>query len=164
MSIKSRTTILLICFLVLTGHFIILTTYLIKPGTLNSWYIYPYFHQSWGLFVPPPNKNYHLYYANRDYKIQGDILSSIITSRPYNSLNGKELFLIALTNSLFYFEQQAKENNINQGKIDHNQNLKMLEIFTKNYLYHSGMKDTSGIKLIIYIKDINNTTERVYYN
>jgi hypothetical protein len=144
-------------------HFLLVTVYANKPTTNRtkidyyaSFYVYPYFHQNWNLFVPPPSSNYSLI-AYTD-KGEIDIFKTILTKHRNNRFAGNEPLVIALTNSIHYFEKNVTTKNC---KITDDKNFKIIEHFVKNYLAE---KKTDAFKLILLTSDLVTKQNRYYYN
>jgi len=159
-------------------HFLLLSFYLVKPNNLSVKYCYPYFHQSWNLFVPPPNCNYNLYvYFPQKEKSNAanttldttdlkyfDVFDEIVENHQKNRLKGYEPLLIALSNSIHYFEKEAEEQKFTAGKVEHNVNFDIIEKFVKNYVKVVKHNNTNGLKMILLVNPTNNGKQRVYYN
>lgn len=88
--------------------FIYCTSLKIKNQKLNyicNLYIYPVFHQNWGLFVPAPNTQRKLfvrYKNNNEFTNWQDILNLEIMNHKKNRLLGGETKVLLLSNSLIY--------------------------------------------------------------
>src|SRR4051812_31267263 len=88
------------------SHFILICSYLIKPNLYSISYTYPFFHQNWNLFVPPPNSNYYLYVYNKNSTAESmDVFGEILMGHQKNRFRGYGPILIALSNSIHYFEK-----------------------------------------------------------
>jgi len=127
-----------------------------KISYYSAFYTYPYFHQNWNLFVPPPGSNYNLIVYNDSIKM--DIFSEILTKHQTNRLAGYEPLLIALSNSIHYFEKNTMLKN---GKVQNDKNFTIIEHFAKNYL---AKKKIHSFKLIMLTSDLLTKKTRYYYN
>jgi len=102
---------------ILFFHFIFIIIYVspLKPlnSKLNGYsrkYVYPLFHQSWGLFVPAPsNKNYLFVKINNNSHWQ--LLFPInLSSMPHSKIIGGDAISLLFSNSIVY------ELNVLQSK------------------------------------------------
>lgn len=142
-------------------HFLGVAIYCLKGQKPNSklsyyasFYVYPYFHQNWNLFVPPPTKNYRLIAYNTN--IKKDVFIELLTNHKANRLAGYEPLLIALSNSIYYFEIGT---NLKNGKVIDDKNFEIISHFISNYLYRE-----NHLKIILVVVDVNTKKERLYYN
>lgn len=142
-------------------HFSLIVIYNVSPGKYSNFYVYPYFHQNWNLFVPPPDSNYQL--LIKDEKGGTDILSELIVNHQSNRLAGNEALLLALTNSIHYFEKTALENNFINGKVENNYNFAIIEKTVNAYFANKKIKHPP-FKLILIVSPLNLEAKRVYYN
>ena len=125
-----------------------------KLSYYASFYAYPYFHQNWNLFVPPPTKNYRLIAYNTN--IKKDVFNELLAKHKANRLAGYEPLLIALSNSIYYFENSTK---LKKGKVVNDKNFEIISHFIRNYLCRE-----THLKIILVVVDVNTKQERVYYN
>jgi hypothetical protein len=138
-----------------------------KNGKFDSyakWYVYPWFHQAWNLFVPPPDCNYKLLarYENSGNQC-ADIFNEIVLKHQTNRLRGYGPVLIAFVNSIHYFEKNATQKDIN-GPVTNDINFKILEHAVLNYINHTRNLHLSKIKLILLVENIHDAKPRVYFN
>ena len=146
-------------------HFLVLGAYLIKPGFWSTAYSYPYFQQNWNLFVPPPNCNYNLYAYDFDHVSEkANVFSEITMKHQKNRLKGYGPLLIALSNSIHYFEKEALEQNFANGKVEKNDKFLMIEKFVRNYLKNTRPNEFKNVKIILSVNTISEGKQRVYYN
>jgi hypothetical protein len=147
------------------GHFALVSSYLIKPNPYSLLYSYPFFHQNWNLFVPPPDCNYYLYVYNKDQSPQViDVFNEILTQHQKNRLKGYEPLLIALSNSIYYFEKEAEAQNFTIGKATKNENYSIMEKIAKSYLKSTKKADTKNSKFILFVKSLTCKKTRIYFN
>lgn len=158
MNRRVKTGIIITAVVLLFLHFGMLFKYIFDPGNLSFYYVYPYFQQSWSLFVPPPHNNYNLfaeYNANGTHRL--DVFKEILTNHQTNRFGGSEALLIALSNSIHYFEKEPAPDV--RGT-----NFKIIEKFTINYLRQTRDIKLSQVKIILTI-DLDKPSElRVYHN
>jgi hypothetical protein len=144
-------------------HFSLLFFHPFHPNRFSSFYCYPYFYQDWKLFVPPPDSNYNLYatYENGGNQTT-DIFTEIMNSHRSNRLAGTESLLIALSNTIHYFEKETIPGKIE----DHNGGSKfsLIEKFAHSYLEHSRHIKLKELKLKLVVRSTVSGITKVYYN
>jgi hypothetical protein len=160
--------------LLLILHFTLVGKYLLKPDPISRWYAYPFFHQSWNLFVPPPENNYRLYvyavsdtfHANNKSALQPitELFGEINKAHQQNRFSGKGTLLLALTNSIHYFEKGTAPNNIKRGKVHNDINFMILEKFVKKYLASQKKLPDQAIKIVLWIKSTQKDELRIYFS
>ena len=161
---KWKTYFLTLCGTALLCHFVLICSYLIKPNVCSVFYSYPYFHQNWSLFVPPPNCNYNLYVYDENKTLSSDLFSEILISHHENRLKGYEFMLTALSNSIHYFEKEAESQKFNGGKVGKNEKFKIIEKIAKNYLTNTNNINAENVKIILTVSPIDGGKQRVYFN
>jgi hypothetical protein len=155
--------IILFTGFVLTAiHFSLLGAYLLNPGPVSFTYAYPYFHQNWNLFVPPPTANYRLYAYSEKTGLCTDIYSEILNHHRSNRLKGWGPLLIGLSNSIHYFEKEAIENRFYGGQVKDNLNFSIMQKIAESYLSSSGWKKSDDLRLILCVREPGRS--RIYYN
>ena len=127
-----------------------------KISYYSSFYCYPYFHQNWNLFVPPPTNNYTLIVYNDSIKI--NVFNELLIKHQNNKLGGYEPILLALSNSIHYFD---KNTILKSGKVTNDKNFVIVEHFVKKYLYK---KTKQPLNIILIINDVLIKQNRLYYN
>ncbi|MGZ4091353.1 MAG: hypothetical protein ACXVNO_11575, partial [Bacteroidia bacterium] len=139
-------------------HFLLLSAYVLKPGTYSSWYAYPFFHQSWNLFVPPPSNNYNLFaiYENKG-KQTADIFTEILVKHQTNRIGGSEALLLALSNTIHVYEKGNEPAKDSIG-------FKFIERFAKNYLNKTRNISLDHVKLILVVDQNSPANTRIYTN
>ena len=153
------------CFVLLAGHFCLIISYLKKPNSYSVFYTDPYFHQNWSLFVPPPECNYNLYVYNKyDNTSNTDIFRLILSKHQINRFSGNEALLMALSNSIHYFEKEAEEHNFKGGKVIGNEKFMIIEKFVSNYLKNTDSLNIENAKIILCVSSIKTQKLRVYFN
>jgi len=94
-------------------HFAFVLHYTLSAGSpstslldrYSSSYSYPYFHQSWKLFVPYPKTNYHIYARARTDKgwtAWTDLFEESVSAHQRNRLAGYELRVLTLSSATNY--------------------------------------------------------------
>jgi hypothetical protein len=166
--IKITAALLLLSLLAL--HFTLVTITAVSPDTSSklrfiAWYYnYPFFQQNWNLFVPPPSNNYNLYAS---FECEGqknlDVFSDIL-QRHSNRLAGYEPLVIAVSNSIYYFDANYKKPSSLNGPVRNDERFRMLEHFSQNYLEHLFRKKVNNLKLILVISSVKNKEQRIYFN
>lgn len=82
-------------------------------GKMKSYvfpYMYPYFHQSWSLFVPVPKENFNVYVKVHGEKWE-DVFQNVVRKHQSNRLGGNEDLMLAFSNGLMYYALSASETN-----------------------------------------------------
>ena len=107
---KRLFAIVLVCFVSI--HFTLMFFYCLpinlkneKVSFISRLYIYPVFHQNWGLFVPAPNEERRLYVrykVNNEFNSWEDILAREINAHKNNRVVGGEAKVLLFSNSLIY--------------------------------------------------------------
>ena len=87
-----------------------------------------------------------------------DIFNDILTKHQTNRFAGYEALLIALSNSLHYFE---KNTTLKNGKVQNDKNFAIIQHFTKKYLQS---KKIHSFKLIMLTSDVITKKTRCYYD
>jgi hypothetical protein len=147
---------------IMAAHFVLLGTYLLKPGPISFTYAYPYFHQDWNLFVPPPSANYRLYAVSEKSGMRTDIFAEILSNHQSNRLKGWGPLLTGLSNSIHYFEKEALENHFYGGPVKNNLNFNIMKKIAESYLNSSGRKNNNDIRLVLCVSE--QGLNRIYYN
>jgi hypothetical protein len=154
--------VLSIGMLLVLMHFAFIWLYMLKPNTASFLYVYPFFHQDWQLFAPPPKANYFLYLRGPGGKVT-DVFSEVSSSHQKNRLSGHEAFVLAFSNSIYHFEANALAAGFNSGNAGGNSDFAIVETMTRNYLTQKAGPLAEG-KLVLCIIDIQTKEQRVYFN
>ena len=131
---------------------------------ISQAYCYPFFHQSWNLFAPPPDANYKLFVDYEGCSAGCDIFSEVLHEHRKNSLKGLGPVLIALTNSIHYFEKNAVGTNKLTGPIKNDVYFDVMAHTVRNYINSSRHLQLSAIKIILVVEEVKNHSRRAYYN
>lgn len=129
-------------------------------------YVYPYFHQNWTIFVPPPTENFNIYVnyktknAHRDWR---DIFFEINTSHQKNRLAGNEFKLLAFANALRYYAISAKPHSKLIKTNNTNVNYLVLEKTIKQYLTLKEKQNIYELKIILGIRPVSCDTCKYYH-
>lgn len=160
MKLKYKIAAVTTAIVFLCSHFIFLFFYNFKPGKFSFFYTYPFFHQNWNLFVPPPKSNYNLYAiyeSDRGFQ-KTDIFQQLLIKHQGNRFSGAEPLLIAISNCIHYVETSSKPG------LSCDDNFKMIEKFANSYLNQTCILKSSNIKLILVVSNAKKLQARVYYN
>ena len=140
----------------------------IQKGKLDYYaqgYIYPYFHQNWNLFVPIPESNYKLFCEFENNGLQKvDIFSEIRIAHQTNRLKGYEPFLVAFTNSIYFFEKNTKQQNSINNSFVSDLSFKIIENAAQNYLEYTRKIKIQNLKVILVISQTITNKQKVYFN
>jgi len=152
-------------------HFIMLFFY--KPeGTkrnkldfYSALYVYPFFHQTWRLFSPPPDSNFKLYAHFEKSGIHKiDLFSEILQDHRSNRLKGLEPLLLAFVNSIHYFEKNTRYKDPVNGPVKNDLYFTMLEHSSRQYLKHKYKFEGGPLRLILVVENISNGEKKVFFN
>lgn len=123
-------------------------------------YVYPYFHQNWTLFVPPPKENFNIYVKynttnkQQDWK---DLYYEVNSRHQNNRLGGNEALLIAFSNALrYYFASSPQENYILPENTDGN--YAILKLVIQKYLWVREGETPQDLKIIVGSRELNGKT------
>ena len=125
-------------------------------------YVYPYFHQSWSLFVPVPKENFNVY-VKHDEQDWEDLFSKVYSSHQSNRLGGHEALMLALSNSLRYYASSVSETSGLEKDDDSNINFIVLKKIIASYYMVKNGEAPKNIQVIIRIKNINNRLDYSHY-
>ena len=174
MSIKNSAKIVLtwIGLFTLIIHFSFAFIYskpvLSQKGKLDYYsqgYIYPYFHQNWNLFVPIPQSNYKLFCEFENNGLKNiDVLAEIRITHQTNRLKGYEPFLVAFTNSIFFFENSTSQNNSINTCFVNDDSFKIIERAAKNYLEYTRKIKIQKLKVILVTTQTLTNKQKIYFN
>ncbi len=87
-----------------------------------------------------------------------NVFNELLIKHKSNSLAGYQPLLLALSNSIHYFE---KNTALKSGKVTNDINFKIVEYFAKKYLH---AKTKQPLKVILIINDVLTKQNRWYYN
>ncbi|MBS1635646.1 MAG: hypothetical protein JST26_06950 [Bacteroidetes bacterium] len=163
-SLKRFTALALTMGLVL--HFILV---IVSGGAENSKltrfagkYTEPLFHQTWKLFVPPPEYNYHVYVRSlhdKTWSAWQDELTHLLEKHQCNRFAGHELSLLALSNSLFYLNGELPDTNT---VYNNPPDSPAFRIFQKAIFHFTTNVETAdGVEMMI-VRE-NQTIRNIYY-
>jgi hypothetical protein len=148
-------------------HFILLALYANplrpadKPAPYRAhWYAYPFFHQTWNLFAPPPRDNYRLYYeCSTPHGLRkGELLSEIRSEVQANVFSGYGGILTAFGNSIYYFVLLAEKRD----PINHVANDPRLKMVVRTATAFLAWRDTcSSVKIFLQVKNADGGS-RIY--
>ncbi len=128
-------------------------------------YAYPFFQQNWNLFVPPPSCNYNLYAEYEDKGLKKtELVQELLFQHQNNRLKGYGPFLLAFSNSIYYFEKCSKKQNKINGPIQDDINFTIVEYSAKKYLEQTRHIQLKKLKLILLVSDVLTKEQRIYFN
>lgn len=125
-------------------------------------YMYPYFHQSWSLFVPVPKENFNVY-VKHDDKDWEDVFQTVITKHHTNRLAGNENLMLAFSSSLRYYVSSVDSQNailIDDGS---NINFVVLKKIIKQYYTIKEKAVPVNMEVIIVTKNIYGEADYAHY-
>lgn len=126
-------------------------------------YIYPYFHQSWSMFVPVPTQNFNVY-----VKIKGeewkDIIYDINTKHQANRFGGNEATLLSLSSALRFYSSTIKEEQSKLVSDDNsNLNFEVVERIIRSYVMSENKNRPASMDIIIRVRYANTKVDFVHY-
>lgn len=86
------------------------------------------------------------------------MFNELLIKHQTNRLGGYEPILLALSNSIHYFE---KSTILKSGKVTNDKNFTIVQHFVKNYLHK---KTKQPLTIILIINDVLIKQNRLYYN
>ncbi|MCE3228385.1 MAG: hypothetical protein K0S32_2936 [Bacteroidetes bacterium] len=144
-------------------HFSLLFFYAFVPNRYSSFYVYPYFYQDWRLFVPAPDSNYKLYATYDDSGAKTtDVFTELMNKHQSNRASGNEPLMIALSNSIHYFEKVTDPGKITDTK--EGTKFSLVEKFARNYIEETRNIKLNQLKLILVVTSTDSSQTKVYYN
>lgn len=162
MSGAKKNVVIILGVFILLVHFFMIGNYIIKPGLFSRHYTYPYFQQNWNIFVPPPVNNYRLFVMSENIHCT-DVFEEIKIQHQSNRLGGSEALLMALSNSIHYFDLQTIKFDHETGIIRNNGNFRIIKNIAVNYLKDQGKTGLENATLILMIIPVTATPIRTYY-
>ena len=157
MSIITKKALLFCLFCFLSIHFIFIIIYCspIKSSNLKLYgysqkYAYPFFHQSWSLFVPTPkNKNYIL--IKTQNKSEWKILFPInLTSLSKANFIGSDAISLLFSNALIYELNVLPQKQTIYNLKPTNQEFEILNHEISSYLKQNNIiNDTSKYEILL---------------
>jgi hypothetical protein len=153
-------------------HFSLIFIYANSPVTIKNkweyyaqWYVYPFFHQNWNLFAPPPDTNYKLFAEFESNGIQrADIFNEVLIEHQSNRLKGYGPLVLAFANSIHYFEKNTKLVSEFNGPITNDLYFKIVEYTANKYLKYAHNITGDKIKLVLVVEDTNKRERKIYFN
>ena len=143
----------------LIGHFFAVLAYAYpanEGSKLKNYvypYIYPYFHQSWNMFVPVPKQNFNIY-VKYDGNNWHDVFNEIVLAHQRNRLGGCENLSLSLSSAVRYYASSVKYENSIEVYKGGNVNYDVLKKIITQYL--SQKERSAPKKLEIIIRVINS--------
>lgn len=173
MSRKLQMLVLIFLVFVLCLHFFLLSIYTFpfqpsetkKINYYAQWYAYPFFNQSWNLFVPAPNTNYKCFVSYEHNGTQKlDLLEEILSKHQTNRFLGYSSFVLTFVNSMHYFEKNSPLQEKLNGPIKDDLNFTILEKSAKNYIQVTRGIEVTNFKLILFVETLKSKVQKVYFN
>jgi len=130
-----------------------------------TYYAYPYFHQDWNLFAPPPNTNYQLFVQfENEGSIKREIFKDLLLQHQSNRFKGLEPLVITFANSIHFFEKSTQLKQTINGPVTGDINFTILEHSVKKYLQHQYKGKIQSLKLYLFVTNIETKAQRIYFN
>jgi hypothetical protein len=158
--------------LFLLVHFLLITIYCLKQENkkkihfYSQLYVYPFFHQGWQLFAPAPDVNYTLFFSVKEKGKQRtiDVLDPVIEMHRRNRLAGYGPLLIALVNSIHFFEKNALPEVTPLTAIKDDINFTIMQKIAESTSRLVGEDLPEDRRLILVVNEISGKKNRVYHN
>lgn len=154
---------------VVTIHFLFLAVYGL-PVFRNTGIYFPafayvntLFHQNWELFVPPPDVNYRLFVGEQG-KPKTEIFGEVVLSHQANRLRGLEPLVIALTNTIHYFEKNSTLQSPLNGPVTGDLYFTMVERLARSYYNNTRHSQVSHPEVYLLVEKAGGGCARVYFN
>jgi hypothetical protein len=132
-----------------------------KVTYLSSFYCYPYFQQSWGLFVPAPDAQHQLlvrYKKQNQWTSWTDILQAEYLKHRTNRLSGGETVVLLLSNSTHYALNVLPEKQTLHKQMHDKKELQVLRYEIEQYLkIYEKLASKTDFEIIIINKTPNKT-------
>ena len=144
----------LLSFFLILGlfiHFLLIGIYtspysigLKKINFVSDYYVYPYFHQYWGVFAPTPKKIFNLYVRQNQQKHWQEwraVFQEKLNLHKTNVAKGNEVDVLLYSNAINYLYYSLDTNKHVYNEKPSNINFDVLnhalrqELFTKNRQY-----------------------------
>ena len=152
----------------LTVHFLAVLAYASPEALTGKFkhyvfpYMYPYFHQSWSLFVPVPKENFNVYVKVNSGPWE-DVFQNVVMKHQSNRIAGNENLMLAFSNSLRYYVSSVSDKNQVMVDDDANVNYVVLRnIITQYYRKKSGT-EPRNMEIIIVTTNSNKAKQYAHY-
>lgn len=124
--------------------------------------MYPYFHQSWSLFVPVPKENFNVYvkYEGGEWE---DLFYKVYSYNQNNRFGGNEPIMLAFSNSLRYYASSVSETSSIEKDDDSNVNFVVLKKMITNYYKWKSNGSAKNFKVMIRIRNINGSLDYSHF-
>lgn len=134
-----------------------------KSGKLSALafsYVYPYFHQSWELFVPAPKANHFLYVRYQQentWSTWSDILNEEIIHQKQRIIKGDEMVVLSISTVFHYAKGALTQTNFTSQNTHLNTEVYILNYLVNNYLVNKyGLKQGTSYEFILYVQEVDN--------
>ena len=158
---------------VLFGHFMVIGMYssplsekTLKPKAISQAYVYPFFHQDWGLFVPSPKCQFELYYrmkSDSGWSSWNNVFLVVMNKRRNNRLLGHEAEVLLFSNSMNYVCHTLSSVSKCYLKEPQDINFKILKHEVISYIQNDGNHPTT-LEILLTNKVHHITTAYYFKN
>lgn len=144
-------------------HFVLLTLNKLYPNRISNFYVYPFFQQNWELFAPPPDQNYRLYVVFESGRAT-ELVGKLKSKHQTNLLAGNEAALLALTNSIHFFEKNQAPMTVSLKNASEDHNFMILNKTVQAFLENEEKQEDLK-KIILLVQPVDPLQKRkIYYN
>ncbi len=137
-----------------------------KIKFVSNYYTYPFFHQSWNLFVPAPKAEFHLYvrYYGKDkwYSWQ-DVFQTQLNKRRNNPIKGAELKVLLFSTDMNYLSGSLSETSRVYEVEPMDVNFQILKHAVKQYIVNYKCMKKATTFEIIFVRIENKQKIIQYY-
>lgn len=138
-----------------------------KLKFISNYYTYPFFHQTWNLFVPAPQAKYHLYvryYGKEKWYDWQDVFQTQINKRSNNPVKGTEFKVLLFSTAMNYLSGSLKETHYVYELEPSDVNFKILKHAVKQYIVNYKCMHKATKFEIIFVKEGQLKTIQYYKN
>lgn len=137
-----------------------------KAKVISFGYVYPFFHQSWQLFVPTPKNNYQLYVRASDGKTWDkwiDLFKVQLNKREKNPYLGNETNVLLFSSEMNYLRGTFGEVDTLLAKDPNHGNFIVLNHSVKYYLINNRCRKKTKQYEILFVTKSPEKTYSYYF-
>jgi hypothetical protein len=152
----------------LTAHFTAIFIYAAPNDTENklkhyaSLYIYPYYHQNWGMFVPVPKQNFRVFVRDERHDWR-DVFSEVILAHQKNRFGGYENTFLSMSSALRYYAAGSEKTSFFKTDDGTNMNLRVLDQVLLGYWESLYSERSQNMEIIIMITNTDTGKSVAHY-
>jgi hypothetical protein len=160
--------ILAAMLLYLTAHFTAVLIYAAPNDNENklkrciTLYIYPYYHQHWGMFVPVPKQNFRIFMKDDQHDWE-DVFSEVLDVHQRCRLGGGENAFLSMGSAIRYYASSSEPANFLKSNNGSNMDLRVLNQVLVGYWQSKYKERPKHMQLIIMITDAQTGISYAHY-